>query len=119
VPPSLNFPQLDFVEPSSGFHPVTWERVTSSGLGPIEEKKFTIVGGITNTPINNNVLGSHKHNSVGISCPRLPHEGPSSPITSITHTIIVNMVTFLIDQQLWMKMNMTFFWSIPKEPLRA
>jgi hypothetical protein len=23
VPPSLNFPQLDFVEPSSGFHPVT------------------------------------------------------------------------------------------------
>jgi hypothetical protein len=28
VPPSLNFSQLDFVEPSSGFHPVTWERVT-------------------------------------------------------------------------------------------
>jgi tetratricopeptide (TPR) repeat protein len=28
VPPSLNFPQLDFVKPSSGFHPVTWERVT-------------------------------------------------------------------------------------------
>jgi hypothetical protein len=27
VPPSLNFPQLDFVKPSSGFHPVTWERV--------------------------------------------------------------------------------------------
>jgi hypothetical protein len=27
VPPSLNFPQLDFVEPSSGFHFVTWERV--------------------------------------------------------------------------------------------
>jgi hypothetical protein len=26
----------------------------------------------------------------------LPHERPSSPITSITHTIIVNMVTFLI-----------------------
>jgi hypothetical protein len=25
--PSLNFPQLDFVKPSSGFHPVTWERV--------------------------------------------------------------------------------------------
>ncbi len=25
---SLNFPQLDFVKPSSGFHPVTWERVT-------------------------------------------------------------------------------------------
>jgi hypothetical protein len=30
VLPSLNFPQLDFVRPSSGFHPVTWERVTSS-----------------------------------------------------------------------------------------
>jgi hypothetical protein len=27
VPLSLNFPQLDFVKPSSGFHPVTWERV--------------------------------------------------------------------------------------------
>jgi hypothetical protein len=25
--PSLNFSQLDFVKPSSGFHPVTWERV--------------------------------------------------------------------------------------------
>jgi hypothetical protein len=33
VPPSLNFPQLDFVKPSSGFHPVTWERVKfSKGL---------------------------------------------------------------------------------------
>jgi hypothetical protein len=28
VPPNLNFPQLDFVKPSNGFHPVTWERVT-------------------------------------------------------------------------------------------
>jgi hypothetical protein len=27
VLPSLDFPQLDFVKPSSGFHPVTWERV--------------------------------------------------------------------------------------------
>jgi hypothetical protein len=27
VPPSFNFPQLDFVKPSSGFHPMTWERV--------------------------------------------------------------------------------------------
>ncbi len=27
MPPSLNFPQLDFVKPSSGFHPVTWERI--------------------------------------------------------------------------------------------
>ncbi len=27
--PSLNFPQLDFVEPSSGFYPVIWECVNS------------------------------------------------------------------------------------------
>ncbi len=27
MPPSFNFPQLDFVKPSSGFHPVTWERI--------------------------------------------------------------------------------------------
>ncbi len=26
----LNFPALDFVKPSSGFHPVTWERVSTS-----------------------------------------------------------------------------------------
>jgi hypothetical protein len=32
VPPSLNFPQLDFVKPSSGFHPVTWERVNKEEL---------------------------------------------------------------------------------------
>jgi hypothetical protein len=32
VLPSLNFPQLDFVKPSSGFHPVTWERVISDEL---------------------------------------------------------------------------------------
>jgi hypothetical protein len=32
VPPSLNFPQLDFVKPSSGFHPVTWERVTCGDI---------------------------------------------------------------------------------------
>jgi hypothetical protein len=31
MPPSLNFSQLDFVKPSSGFHPVTWERVTLLG----------------------------------------------------------------------------------------
>jgi len=29
VLPSLNFQQLDFVKPSSGFHPVTWERVNT------------------------------------------------------------------------------------------
>ncbi len=27
VLPCLNFPQLDFMKPSSEFHPVTWERV--------------------------------------------------------------------------------------------
>ncbi len=32
MPPSFNFPQLDFVEPSSGFHPVTWERVRGVGF---------------------------------------------------------------------------------------
>jgi hypothetical protein len=32
VPPSLNFPQLDFVKPSSGFHLVTWERVKVQGV---------------------------------------------------------------------------------------
>ncbi len=30
MPPSLNFSQLDFVKPSSGFHPVTWECVNVS-----------------------------------------------------------------------------------------
>ncbi len=32
MPPSLNFPQVYFVKPSSGFHPVTWERVTQVGV---------------------------------------------------------------------------------------
>ncbi len=41
VPASLNFAQLDFVKPSSGFHPVTWERVREylfkwKGYHPIE-----------------------------------------------------------------------------------
>ncbi len=39
MPPSLNFPQLDFVEPSSGFHPVTWERVTITFLGHVVSKE--------------------------------------------------------------------------------
>jgi hypothetical protein len=30
--PSLNFPQLDFMRPLSGFHPVTWERVTKNAI---------------------------------------------------------------------------------------
>jgi hypothetical protein len=39
VPPSLNFSQLDFVEPSSGFHPVTWERVMAALLILLENPK--------------------------------------------------------------------------------
>jgi hypothetical protein len=70
---------------------------SSSGLGPIKERRFTIVGGINNTPINNNFLGSHKHSSVEISCQRLPHEGLSSPIVITACTVIVNMVTSLIE----------------------
>jgi hypothetical protein len=35
VPPSFNFPQLDFVRPSNGFHPVTWERVNNVSLNLI------------------------------------------------------------------------------------
>jgi hypothetical protein len=45
VPPSLNFPQLDFVRPSSGFHPVTWECVTYSELEhlvKLEETVFSV-----------------------------------------------------------------------------
>jgi hypothetical protein len=37
VPPSLNFLQLDFVKPSSGFHPVTWERVNVKELPAVGE----------------------------------------------------------------------------------
>jgi hypothetical protein len=48
VPPSLNFPQLDFVEPSSGFHPVTWEHVNidEEGVGLVlffNKKLITMV----------------------------------------------------------------------------
>ncbi len=32
VPLSLNFPQFDFVKPSSGFHPVTWEGINLQHL---------------------------------------------------------------------------------------
>jgi hypothetical protein len=39
VLPSLNFPQFDFVKPSNGFHPVTWERVISEGRTLVEAKK--------------------------------------------------------------------------------
>jgi hypothetical protein len=41
VPPNLTFPQLDFVKPSSGFHPVTWERV-SKGLQQIQLPNLTV-----------------------------------------------------------------------------
>jgi len=68
-----------------------------SGLGPTKERRFTIMGGISDTPIDSNFLGSHKHSSVGNSCPRLPHEGPSSPIAAIMCTVIINMVTSLIE----------------------
>jgi hypothetical protein len=36
VLPSLNFPQLDFVKPSSGFHPVTWEHVIIPSRDDVE-----------------------------------------------------------------------------------
>jgi hypothetical protein len=44
VLPSFNFPQLDFMKPSSGFHPMTWERVTG-GLGETASK-FEFIFGI-------------------------------------------------------------------------
>jgi hypothetical protein len=43
VPPSLNFPQLDFVKPSSGFHPVTWERVNIPRQGSIQANVVEVV----------------------------------------------------------------------------
>jgi hypothetical protein len=55
------------------------------------------VGGINDTPISNNFLGSRKHSSVGMSCPRLPHEGPSFLIVATTRIVVINMVTFLIE----------------------
>jgi hypothetical protein len=44
VLPSLNFPQLDFVKPLSGFHPVIWERVriTQEGLKMDDHKVKSI-----------------------------------------------------------------------------
>jgi hypothetical protein len=48
VPPSLNFPQLDFEEPSSGFHPVTWERINKfrSNIKSLELLIFIQVVGL-------------------------------------------------------------------------
>jgi hypothetical protein len=45
---------------------------SSSGLGPTKERRFNAMRSINDTPISNNLPASHKHNSVGISCPRLP-----------------------------------------------
>jgi len=70
---------------------------SSSGLGPTKERRFTTVGGINDTPININLLGSHRCYNIRVSCLRLPHEGPSSPTTTTTHTVIINMVTFPIE----------------------
>ncbi len=53
--------------------------------------------GINDTPISSNLPRSHRCNNIGVSCPRLPHEGPSSQTTTTTHIIIVNMVTFPIE----------------------
>jgi hypothetical protein len=43
VPPSLNFPQLDFVKPSSGFHPVTWERVRGVANRGLQEMPILVL----------------------------------------------------------------------------
>jgi hypothetical protein len=51
VPPNLNFLQLDFVKPPSGFHPVTWERVKLD-----EESKEYV---IASTSRNNNKVESN------------------------------------------------------------
>jgi len=56
---------------------------------------------------------------VGISCPRLPHEGPISPIVAITCIVIVNMVTSPIEPTKMDENECEVFWSIPKEPSRA
>ncbi len=49
MPLSLNFPQLDFVKPSSGFHPVTWECINKdfnsqngSSLGNVRVHSLTL-----------------------------------------------------------------------------
>ncbi len=51
MPLSLNFPQLDFVKPSSGFHPVTWERVIEGVLSSLTRStnlNFLYFGSMTN-----------------------------------------------------------------------
>jgi hypothetical protein len=92
---------------------------SSSGLGPTEERRFTVVGGINDTPIGRNLLRSHKRSSIGVSCPRLRHEGPSFPTSTTTCVAIVNMVTSRIEPTKTDEDEYEFFWSIPKEPLRA
>jgi hypothetical protein len=61
--------------------------------GPNEERRFIIMGGILDTPINN-FLASHNSSSTRLSCPCLPHKGPSSPILIIVQIVIENMVSF-------------------------
>ncbi len=70
---------------------------SSSGLAPTEERRFTIVGGINDTPIGRSLPTSHKRSSVGVPCPRLPHEGPSFPTSTSTCVVIINMVTSPIE----------------------
>ncbi len=51
------------------------------------------MGGINYTPISSNLPRSHRCNGTRVSRPRLPREGLSSPTTTTTHSVIVNMVT--------------------------
>jgi hypothetical protein len=69
----------------------------TSGLSLTKERRFTIVRGINDTPIGSNLIGPHKRNNIGVSCPRLLHEGPSFPTSTATHAAIVNMVTSPIE----------------------
>jgi len=66
-------------------------------LGLTKERRYTIVGGINDIPISNNLRGSHRCSSVGVSCPKMPHEKLNSPTTTTTCIVIINMVTFPIE----------------------
>jgi hypothetical protein len=89
---------------------------SSGGLGPTKERRFIIVGGINDTPNGSNLLGSHKHSSIGVTCPRLPHEGPSFPTSTTTRATIVNMVTSPIEPS---KMDEEVLLVNPKRTLRT
>ncbi len=60
MPPSLNFPQLDFVEPSSGFHPVTWERVTNEGQHNMTNTKNMKVAKVSGESSRSMSIGQKK-----------------------------------------------------------